>query len=146
MANQTSSVDTTVRISFSLLQGVFLGVMYPLISYYFPTYLQGYPLIIFLFVLPWLAFVSSMGINTLLQFIQCQKINMGKVAIASTITPAFSAFFGIIIYWFPFFRKPVEDLVPMDSTSPRDMWGFLFYLFWAGMYGQAVASGLLTSC
>lgn len=146
MANQTSSVDTTVRISFCILQGVVLGISYPLITWLYPNLFEMYPYWVFLLVIPIIAYISSLGINTLLQYIQCQKVNMGQVAAASAIPPVFAAGFAILVRWFPFLLKPIEELSSPESFISKDLWGYLFYLFWAGMYGQAVASGLLSSC
>lgn len=145
MANQTSSVDTTVRISFSILQGALMGIMYPLLMWLVPTLYYTNPLLMFLVIIP-IAYITSLGINSLVQYLQCQKVNMGQVAAVSAITPGFVGVFGVLAYYLPIIRGPIESLVPLGTQESKDLWGYLFYLFWAGMYGQAVASGLLSSC
>ncbi len=145
MANQTSSVDTTVRIAFAVLQGVLMGISFPLLAWLLPTLYYTNPLLIFAMIIP-IAYITSLGINTLVQFLQCQKISMGQVAGVSLITPGFVTVFSLLTYYIPFLRGPIESLIPEDRADMKDRWAYLFYLFWAGMYGQTVASGLLTSC
>lgn len=146
MANQTSPVDTSVRMAFAVLQGVLLGITYPLLSWLFPNLTTASPYMVFILIIPILSYLTSMGINSLLQFIQCKKTNMGQVAMASAITPGFALVFAMVAYWLPFVRSPIESLVPITSAANKDIWGYMFYFFWAGIYGQTIGSGLLTNC
>jgi hypothetical protein len=53
----------------------------------------------------------------------------------------------------PFLRSPVTQLVPEvpqdgpeDAVFAREIWGYSFYLFWGGVYGQTFGSGMISVC
>jgi hypothetical protein len=91
--------------------------------------------------------------NWFLQYMYCSKINLAGIFSGAAITPGLTVGLMGLAYWLPFLRKPVDDLlppVPSDATPDvqfsHDMWGYSFYLFWAGVYSQTLAAGMVSTC
>ena len=142
-----SAVDSTVRISFGLVHGFLLAMIFPLLYIFVPDYVKSMPLAALLLVIPLLSYVSGLGLNALSQYIYGNKISFPQVALVSSFAPAFVVVFSLLVWLMPFFRSPVESILPL--TADNDMkfaMGFAFYLLWAGIYGQNIASGMLQSC
>jgi hypothetical protein len=142
-----SAVDSTIRISFGLVHGFLLAMIFPLLYIFVPTYVKSTPLLCLLLVIPVVSYVSGLGLNALSQYINCNKVSMSQVALVSTFAPAFVVGFSLLAYLLPFLRSPVEGILPL--TADGDMkyaMGFAFYLLWAGIYGQNIASGMLQAC
>jgi len=142
-----SAVDSTIRIAFGLVHGFLLAMIFPLLYIFVPTYAKSMPLLALLLVIPILSYVSGLGLNALSQYINCNKVSMPQVALVSTFAPAFVIGFSLLAYFLPVLRSPVEGILPL--TADGDMKyaiGFAFYLLWAGIYGQNIASGMLQAC
>jgi hypothetical protein len=150
---KTKSADTTVRASFALFQGAILAMSYPLLYMIAPGFMIASPGISLFLLLPILSFFTSSFINWFLQYLYCGSVNVSNIFTAAAVSPAFTLGFSLLAYFLPFLRKPVNDLfgeIPPDALEDvkfaRDMWGFSFYLFWAGVYSQTVSSGLVAAC
>lgn len=142
-----SSVDSTVRIAFGLVHGFLLAMIFPLLYIFVPDYVKPMPLTALLIVLPLLSYVSGLGLNSLSQYIHCNKVNFPQVASVSIIAPVFVVAFSVLIWFFTFLRSPVESILPLAADSDmKYAMGFSFYLLWAGIYGQNVAAGMLQNC
>jgi hypothetical protein len=142
-----SPVDSTVRISFGLVHGFLLAMIFPLMYIFIPDYVKAMPMMSLLLAVPFLSYVSGLGLNSLSQYIYCNKVSFPQVALVSTFAPAFVVLFTFLVWLLPFLRSPVESILPL--TADADMkyaMGFAFYLLWAGIYGQNIASGMLQSC
>ena len=142
-----SSVDSTVRIAFGLVHGFLLAMIFPLLYIFVPTLVKSMPLTSLLFVIPIVSYVSGLGLNALSQYLYCNKVSITQVALVSLFAPAFVVLFSTIVWFLPVLRSPVESILP--GTADLDMryaMGFAFYLLWAGIYGQNLASGMLQSC
>lgn len=142
-----SPVDSTVRISFGLVHGFFLAMIFPLMYIFVPNYVKAMPVVSLLLVVPFLSYISGLGLNSLSQYIYCNKVSFPQVALVSTFAPAFVVLFSLLVWLLPFLRSPVESILPL--TADADMKyaiGFAFYLLWAGIYGQNIAAGMLQSC
>jgi hypothetical protein len=143
----TQAVDTTIRIAFGLVHGLLLAMALPLLYMAIPATARAYPLAMLLLVIPIISFVWGFGLSAFSQYIYCGTVSLPQVALVSTFAPAFVIFFSTIVYFLPFFRSPVEAILPV--TADVDMkyaLGFSFFLLWAGIYGQNVGSGLLQAC
>lgn len=150
---KTKSADTTVRASFALFQGAILAMSFPLLYMIAPAFMLSNQWLSLFLILPILSFFTSTFINWFLQYLYCGSVNVSSIFLAASVSPAFTVGFSLLAYFFPFLRKPVNDLfgeVPPDALEDvkfaRDMWGFSFYLFWAGVYSQTVSAGLVATC
>ncbi len=153
MESKTKSVDLTVRASFALIQGAILAMALPLFYFVFPAYVQASPGLFLFAIIPLLSFLSSLLINWFIQYMYCSKIDLSKITIASTIPPAFTVALSGLVYVFPFLRTPVTQLFTSPSTDnptetelTREIWGYSFYLLWAGIYGQTLGLGMASAC
>lgn len=142
-----SAVDSTVRIAFGLVHGFLLAMIFPLMYIFVPDYVKAMPMASLLFIIPIVSYISGLGLNALSQYIYCNKVNMPQVAMVSTFAPAFVFLFSSLAWFLPFLRYPVEGILPLTAdVDMRYAMGFAFYLLWAGIYGQNIASGMLQSC
>lgn len=142
-----SPVDSTVRISFGLVHGFLLAMIFPLMYIFIPDYVKAMPMMSLLLVIPFLSYVSGLGLNSLSQYIYCNKVSFPQVALVSTFAPAFVLLFTLLVWLLPFLRSPVESILPLTADSDmKYAMGFAFYLLWAGIYGQNIAAGMLQSC
>ena len=149
----TKSADTTVRASFALFQGVLLAMSFPLLFMIVPGFMVASPGISLFLLLPSLSFFTSSFMNWFLQYLYCGKVNVTNIFTAASVSPAFTLGFSLLAYYLPFLRTPVNQLfgeLPPDALEDvkfaRDMWGYSFYLFWAGVYSQTVSAGMMSSC
>lgn len=109
---------------------------------------------LFLFVVfPALAFLISLGMNWFLQYLYCGSVNISKIATASVITPVTTLSLTALTFFVPFLKSPIVQLFPEspqesleEATFVKDMYGQAFYLFWAGVYGQTIGSGMISAC
>ena len=66
---------------------------------------------------------------------------MGSLSVPITIL------LFLLLCLLPFIRSPIEEAVPYKL---RDKYAVLFaiafYMFWAGMFGESLASGFAMSC
>ena len=142
-----SAVDSTIRIAFGLVHGFLLAMLFPLMYIFIPSLVKQMPLAALCIVLPILSYASGFGLNSLSQYIYCNTVKIPQVALVSLFAPAFVIGFSLLVWGLPFLRSPVESILP--ATADMDMkfaMGFAFYLLWAGIYGQNLASGMLQSC
>ncbi len=150
---KTNTPDTSVRASFALFQGAMLAMSYPLIYLMAPTFVRSSPYIVLFLVLPLLSFLSSLFINWFLQYLYCGAVSFSTILNAALVSPAASVGLSGLVYMLPFLRSPVTQIIPeMPQMSPeeaamtKEIWGYSFYLFWAGVYGQTIGSGMLAVC
>lgn len=153
MATKTKTADTSVRAAFALMQGAVIAMSYPLFFFMLPGYVQAFPALFLGFVIPVLSFLSSLLMNWFLQYMYCGSIDFSGISMASAISPLFVYILGGLAYFFPFLRTPITQLFtelpqgsPEDALFARELWGYSFYLFWAGVYGQTLGSGMIASC
>ena len=142
-----TAVDSTVRIAFGLVHGFLLAMIFPLLYIFVPEYAKSMPLASLLLVIPVVSYISGLGLNSLSQYIYCNKVSISQVALVSTFAPMFVIGFSLLAWFLPFLRSPVESILPL--TADGDMkyaMGFAFYLLWAGIYGQNIAAGMVQSC
>jgi hypothetical protein len=153
MESKTKSVDLTVRASFALVQGAIIAMALPMFYFLVPAYVQASPAMFLFGIIPLLSFVTSLIINWFLQFLYCSKIDLSKITIASTISPVFTVVVSGLVYLLPFLRTPVTQLFtspstdnPVETELTREIWGYSFYLLWAGIYSQTLGLGMASAC
>lgn len=137
----------TVRVSLSIVQGLVLGLALPAIYMVFPTFIQSnLSLLLFVF-LPVLAFASSLGLSVLTQYLSCGKINFPQVSLASSLSPAITFGISLLTYFISPLRWPIEAILPaLTETDMKNALSYAFFLFWAGIYSQTIAGGLVQGC
>lgn len=150
---KTGTADTTVRASFALFQGAVLAMSYPLFYFMFPTVVKSAPLLFLFVVFPILSFFTSAFINWFLQYLYCGAVSVPGVFTASVSSPIATVILAGLAYIMPFLRSPVSQLFPELTQVPpeeaaftKEIWGYSFYLFWAGVYGQTLGSGMIAAC
>ncbi len=153
MGTKTKTADTTVRAAFALIQGAVLGMAYPLFFFMFPAYVQAFPALFLFGVIPILSFLSGLLINWFLQYMYCRAVDISAISMASGISPLIVYILGGLAYFFSFLRAPINQLFtelpqesPQEAVFARELWGYGFYLFWAGVYGQTLGSGMIAAC
>ncbi len=153
MADKTKTADTTVRVIFSIVQGALIGMSLPMLYALFPNYVQSMLWAFLFVVIPVLSFLSSIFLNAFLQYIYCGAVSVSAISLAASMSPMFIAIFSLLSYFVSFLRTPVTQLFaelpqesPEDAKFARELWGYVFYIFWAGLYGQTVASGMISAC
>lgn len=143
----TAGVDSTLRIVFGLVHGLVLAMAVPLFYLYAPTMVKQMPLLLFFVILPILSYIWGFGLNALSQYIRCQTVVTGQVALVSCIGPIFVIVFSALAYFLPFIRSPVESVIPLSADADmKYSLGFAFYLLWSGIYSQNLGSGMVQSC
>jgi hypothetical protein len=143
----TAGVDSTLRMVFGLVHGLVLAMAVPLFYLYAPNTVKQMPFFLFLVLLPIISYFWGFGLNALSQYIRCQTVAPGQVALVSVLGPIFVILFSALAWALPFIRSPVESVIPVSADADmKYSLGFAFYLLWAGIYSQNIGSGMVQSC
>ena len=143
----SSAVDTTVRLSFALVNGLILAIVLPVSYMFYPGFTDTY-LPLFLFVLiPAISYVVSFGLNALTQYISCGTVSPAQVALAASLNPLYVVGFAFVSWILPFFQSFVSAVLPegADETMKKSL-SYSFYLLWGGIYGQVFSGGFAQAC
>jgi hypothetical protein len=143
----SSAVDTTVRLSFALVNGLILAIVLPVSYMFYPMFTDQY-LPLFLFVLiPALSYLVSFGLNALTQYISCGAVSPGQIATAASLNPLYVVGFSFVAWMFPIFQSFVSAVLPegADETMKKSL-SYSFYLLWGGLYGQVFSGGFAQAC
>lgn len=150
---KTSTADVTVRATFSIFQGAIVAMALPLSFMIMPELVMNNTLIFLFVVLPIFSFLTSSFTNWFLQYMYCGGVDVSTIFSGAAVSPAMIVGLMGLCYWLPFLRNPVTQLFSElppnslpDAVFAREIWGYAFYLFWAGVYGQTLASGMVSSC
>lgn len=153
MADKTNTADTTVRAIFAISQGALIAMSLPLMFALFPSYVQSMLWLFLFIVIPILSFLTSMFLNWFLQYMYCGAVSLSAISLAASISPMLVTGFSLVSYFISFLRSPVTQLLtelpqesPEEAKFARELWGYVFYIFWGGLYGQTVASGMISAC
>jgi hypothetical protein len=153
MENKTKTADITVRASFALIHGAILAMSFPLFYFLMPEVVRGVPALFLFVVFPLLAFVLSLFLNWFLQYMYCGAVSVNGITMAAAMSPLTTEVLVVLAYFLPFLKNPILQLLPElpqenpeEATFARDIWGYAFYLFWAGVYGQTIGSGMIAAC
>lgn len=143
----SQSRNKTIQASFSFFVGILLFCT-PLIFYYMFPMASATMFNAFLFLgLPLFSYAFTLGINSLVQFLSCNRVSIQQVALASLAPVGFVLAFGSAAHFFPLLQSPVLSAVSwVPDTTTQKAIALGFYLFWGGAYGEAIAAGLVTGC
>jgi hypothetical protein len=98
------------------------------------------------FLLPTLGFLVAFGLNSILQYTTCNTVKLKQVAYGSSTVLIF-ILLGLILTLSSTVRSPIESIVPAPyKSSYGGIYAIAFYMFWSGMFGEAIASGFAQSC
>ena len=153
MADKTKTADITVRAIFAIVQGALIAMSLPMFFAFFPDAVRTMLWLFLFLIIPVTSFLTSMFLNWFLQYMYCGAVSVGTISLAASISPLLVAGLSLVSYFISFLRTPVTQLIPeLPQESPeeakfaRELWGYVFYIFWGGLYGQTVASGMVSAC
>lgn len=97
-------------------------------------------------LLPTLGYGIALAINSLTQTASCGKMKISQIAIGSSVIPI-AIFLFLFLNLSSFVRSPIEStLAPSQRASMGPGLALAFYMFWAGMFGEAIAGGFAQAC
>jgi hypothetical protein len=96
--------------------------------------------------LPMIAFGIALGMNAILQYTSCQSIQLFQLLKASS-TVLIAVLIALMVTMAGIVRAPIESAVPLAyKLKYAGTFAIAFYMFWAGMFGEALASGFAQVC
>ena len=153
MANKTKTADLSVRAAFALFQGVIVAMALPLLYFLFPTFVSSHLAVVLFLLLPVFSFLTSSFSNWFLQYLYCGGVSIQRIFTGAAVSPIAAILLVGLSYFLPFLRQPISQLIPESSQETpeetlfsRNIWGYSFYLFWAGVYAQTFSSGMIAAC
>jgi len=147
-------MQALIRLGIGAVFGLIVSVMTLLVFLNEFKFGQGAFFGILLLAVLAASYVTSFGTNAVVNAISCPSINPGKAA-ASALIPAATAtgialLFIMIESWtglFGFVFQPVIFKFRFQSAySNASIFGLLFAVFWASLYGQLVATSSSEFC
>jgi hypothetical protein len=132
-------------IGVSAAMGVILFGLTVLFAWFSQTY--GWSANLLKWVgLPMIGFGIALGLNSILQYTTCQTINILQLLKASS-SVLVAIILMLCITMAGIVRSPIEAAVPLAyKLKYAGMFAIAFYMFWAGMFGEALASGFAQVC
>ena len=98
------------------------------------------------FVLPVLAYGITLAINSLLQVMSCGTVNIQKIALGGLVVPG-AILAGLVLTLAGIVRSPIQNAVPLAyRLQYGGVVALAYYMFWAGMFGEAFAGGFAQAC
>jgi hypothetical protein len=97
-------------------------------------------------LLPTLGYCFAFAINSITQYTSCGFVNPGQIATGS-LSVLYSILFFLVLSLSGFIRSPIVSAVPMLYRAKYGgLFAIGFYMFWAGMFGEAFAGGFAQGC
>lgn len=97
-------------------------------------------------VLPVLGYGFALSINALAQYTSCGSVRFGTIAMTST-SNLVAILAALVLTLFSIVRSPILSAIPYAyQASYGGILAISFYMFWAGMFGEAVAGGMSQIC
>ena len=145
-APKSKALDSTLRLIFSLSQGILM--VFCIILLYVILGETRMPSVWFLAgILTAVSFVVSFLLNTITQYLSCGKLNAVQLATTSAMPAGITGSVIILLSFIPFLESPITSVMP-ETLTPiyKKALSQGFYVFWAGLYGQLIASGFVQTC
>ena len=145
-APKSKALDSTLRLVFSLSHGILL--VFCIILLYVILGEARLPSVWFLVgVLSVVSFFVGFLLNTITQYMSCGKLNAVQLASTSAIPAGITGAVIFALYLMPFLESPVLTVLP-ETLTPiyKKALSQGFYILWAGLYGQLLASGFVQTC
>jgi len=139
-------MTTTQTLGMSLALGVSLFSLTILFGWLSRSYSGiNFNLLKWLF-LPTLGYGIALAINSALQYISCGTINISQLALGG-IPVLISIVLFLLLSLLGFVQAPIAMALPLRY---QPMYGTIlavaFYMFWAGMFGEAISGGFAQGC
>ena len=136
---------TSTTLAVSLAVGLALFGITVMLGWISSTYGVSANLLKWLF-LPILSYVLTLGINAVIQATSCKTVDITKLASGALTIPV-AVFLALLLTLIGFVRAPIESAVPVQyKLKYAGLFAIAFYVFWAGMFGEALAGGLAQAC
>ena len=145
-AAKSKALDSTLRLVFSLCQGILL--VFCIILLYVILGETRMPSLWFLVgILTAVSFVVAFLLNTITQYLSCGKLNAIQLASTSAMPAGITGAVLLLLFFMPFLESPITTVLP-ETLTPiyKKALSQGFYVFWAGLYGQLLASGFVQTC
>ena len=147
-----SSSGSSITVGFSFANGLYLMTVTVLLGWISQLgwFQQSFPFLSFRsltwIVLPIVGYLFAFGLNAGIQYLSCSSVQLKQVAMNSIFTPV--AILGfLLISLLSIFTSPVIGVLPFSITpSLKIVLAVSFFMFWAGMFGEAIGSGFAQSC
>ena len=138
-------MGTTNTLWMSACIGISLFTLTFLLSYLHLTYRINANLLKWIF-LPTLGYGITLGFNSFIQRVSCGSVNISQIAMGCLPIPIAIIFF-LLLSLMSFVRNPVEKALPLIMRENYGgIFAIAFYMFWAGMFGESLASGFAQNC
>lgn len=97
-------------------------------------------------VLPVLGYLAAVGINSSIQYTSCSQMMVGSLFATSASVPI-AIFLFLLLSSIGFVSSPIVSATPLAMRMQYGpMFAVMFYMFWAGMFGEGIAGGLSQIC
>jgi hypothetical protein len=97
-------------------------------------------------LLPTLGYCFAFGINCIVQYTSCGYVLPGQMALG-TLPVLYSILFFLVITLLRIVRSPISVIVPVNlRIKYGGLFALAFYMFWAGMFGEAFSGGFAQGC
>ena len=144
----TSNLNDSVRVVIAIVFAITLSLFILLWDGHFFPFPVPFIQEIggFFLVLPFIAYVTSLATNSLVQYLSCQKVDIVPQLTRSLIVPATLFSLGVFLWFLPGLRWPIEGLFPTVSRNTKTGLSSAFYVFWIALYGQTFSNSLAQTC
>ena len=145
-AAKSNTLNNTLRLVFSLAHAILL-VFCVILLFVIQGDFEMPSLGFLLMVIPAVSFGIGLLMNSLIQYLACSKLNGIQIALNSLFGPGFTAAVLCLLWLIPSLENPVLSILP-ETLTPlyKKAISEGFYVFWAGLYAQVIASGFLQVC
>ena len=138
-----AEIGTTIAMSF--ISGFCLFAITVSIGYISEQFNVSFIPFIWI-AMPVIGYLIACAVNALTQQVSCSSIDIKKVFMTSFYNPIFILVF-LLISWFSVFRSPIEGmLIFIPDNFIRTTVAYGYYMFWAGLFGEAIGSGIAQGC
>lgn len=137
--------ETGITIGMSLISGLCLFTTTVAMGYISQQFDLSFTLLVWI-AMPVLGYLIATAINTLTQQVSCSKIDIKKVFMSSLYNPIFIVAF-LVFSWFSGLRSPIEGILTfIQDPFVKTTVAYGYYMFWAGLFGEAIGSGIAQGC
>ena len=146
-AVKSKALDSSLRFIFSLVHGILL--LFIILFLFMLGSTSEPPMYVVLGLLMGASYLVGFGLNALTQFMSCSSVNALQMALNSLFGPVIVGSVVGLFSVIPGMLDPILGLFPVNSSLPplhKKAIAEAFWVFWAGVYAQAFASGFVQVC
>jgi hypothetical protein len=132
-------------LGYSFTEGIILAIITLIIGWQTVTYNVNFVPYIWL-ILPVLSYALTFVSLGAINYIKCGSVNFTLVGTSSIFTFG-SVIFFLILSYFSFFQNFIIPVIPANlQYTYGAIVATAFFMFWAGLYGNAFGYGFVQSC